>query len=97
LPRARHDAPFDDVLQFAKVARPRPPHQLVGGARIKSSDWQFEPAGRFRQKASRHREHIVRAIAKRRNADLDDAQPVVQVLSEAPCRDLGGEIAVRRG
>ena len=40
---------------------------------------------------------VLAALAQRRRGDGDDVEPVVEVLAEAPGRDLGGEIAVRRG
>ena len=36
-------------------------------------------------------------LAQRRQLDLDDAQPVVEVLAERALRDHRGEVAVRRG
>ena len=40
------------------------------------------------------RQHVVAALAQRRHVQLDDLEPVVEVLAEGAARDAVGEVAV---
>jgi hypothetical protein len=92
--RGQHRA-LDHVPQLADVARPavlpEDAHRLVGnrphGAVVLGRELQRVVLGECRD--------VVAALAQRREAQLADGQPVVEVRAEAPGRDGGLEVAIR--
>ena len=48
------------------------------------------------QVVAQQQQHVVAALAQRRHRDLDDVQPVVQILAELPALDLLAQVAVGR-
>ena len=52
--------------------------------------------GEAHEEVVRERQDVARARAQRRHLDVDDVEAVVEVLAEAPRRDLVGEVAVGR-
>ena len=53
-------------------------------------------AGEAFEKLFGQERNVLDAVAKRRNLDREDAQAVVQILTEAPCVRLFSQLAVRR-
>ena len=49
-----------------------------------------------RQRLDEERQ-VARAIAKRRDVDLEDRDAIVQVLAKPPGVDIRAQVAVRRG
>ncbi|MBI2219966.1 MAG: amidohydrolase family protein [Acidobacteria bacterium] len=91
----QHHGSFHYVLQLSHVAGPAPLKQLVRRTRPKPGHGQIQAGSRVSQELARKRQHVVPALAERRNTDLDHAQPVVQILSESASRDFSGEEALR--
>ena len=54
-------------------------------------------SGRTLQEVLDEERHVLPALAERRQPDLDDGQPVVEILAEAARRHLVAEVAVGRG
>ena len=86
------DRARDHVAELANVAGPvvvlepreRPPAHLGGPSRL----------ARALEEAAHELAHVTGALTQRRDVDLDDREPVVQVAAEPATRDLGEHIAV---
>jgi hypothetical protein len=82
--RTERDRADHRVLELAHVARPI--------ERLERFDRRVRPAHRaarrvLREKVFGEQRHVARAIAERRQPNLDDAEAVVEVLSKAAGRD----------
>ncbi|MCY1399740.1 hypothetical protein D9M71_148030 [compost metagenome] len=84
------------VFQFAHVAGEAIVLQLLQGIRADPRGGQAAVAGKAPEHALGQQRDVLAALAQRRNPQLDDVQPVVQVLAEAPGGDFGGQVLVRR-
>ena len=89
---------LDRVAQLAHVAgpaiatasAPRPPSTArAPGARA--------AGGEERQEAPRQAQDVLGPLAQRRHADLDDVEPVEQILAEVAGLDVGLDVAVGGG
>ena len=91
------DGALHGVLELAHVARPLVAQQLIGGARGEAGDLALHAQRRVREQHPRERQDVVAALAQRRHVQLDDLEPVVEVLAEGAARDAVGEVAVGGG
>ena len=96
-PGREHGGLLDDVAELANVAGPG----VAASARERGASIAFvgRPSRSARRTARQRRErrYVLRALAQRWQHDLDHAQPVVEVLAEAPRLHLVLEVAVGRG
>ena len=91
------DGALHGVLELAHVARPLVAQELIGGARGEARDLALHPQRRVREQHPGERQDVVPALAQRRHVQLDDLEPVVEVLPEGAARDAVGEVAVGGG
>src|SRR5581483_10436836 len=94
---AEDDGALDRVLELAHVPRPRvlleEPERGLGDLRYAAGATLAE----LPEKVADEIPDVLVALAERRDPDLDDAEPVVQIRAE-PCGDhLRAEVAVRGG
>ena len=88
----RHRA-LDGVLELAHVARPGVAQKLVG--RPGREAVTLRPIAAPRPPgAAGEPQDVLAPLAQRRDAQLDDAQPVVEILPEAPRVHLRQQVAV---
>ena len=81
-PRAQHHRALDDVLQLADVARPAVVHQQVERLRLELDAGLAVLRAVLLEEVLRQRRNVVLALPQRRQVDVDDVQPVVEVLAE---------------
>src|SRR5262249_38604179 len=91
------DGALDDVLELAHVARPfvsaeRRLLLLCQLGRRRDANFLRDEADEMRGQ----REDVLLALAERRDREREDAQPVVEVLTESSGAYVAAEIAVRR-
>src|SRR5262249_33715158 len=87
----------DLVLQLADVAGPGVAREAIerfGGEAARLPALLALEAGK---EARREQGHVGGTLAQRRDPDREDAEPVVEVATEASGLDLGGERTVRGG
>ncbi len=87
----RHDVafgqrhrPFHHVFQLAHVARPGVSQQQLLGRLLEAAQRLARPFGRPGQEVLGQRQDVLGPVAQRRQVDVDDVQPVEQVLPEPP-------------
>ncbi len=95
-PRGQDGAALDGVAQLADVARPGVAPQRGAGLVGEAGQHLVRRAREERQQVVGQRQHVARPLTQRRQHHLDHVQPIEQILAEAPCRDLGRQVAVRR-
>src|SRR5690606_3238046 len=88
---------FDDVLEFADIARPGVIEDCLQGAR--SDAYQLPPMllAQVVDETIQQQGQIVPAFAQRRYGHREDIQAVEQVAAKAPLLDRLGQILVGRG
>src|SRR2546430_15415972 len=92
----KDDGTLDGVAQLAHVARPRIRNEVP--LRIALDAGRGSPNGLsdLTKEHVRELEDIFCAVAQGRQLDLEDAEPVIQVLSEFAALHRGMEVAVCR-
>src|SRR5262249_45227425 len=88
---------LDSVLELPDVARPRALLYRRQRLRGEALHLRGELLGVLREERLGDDEDVVPALAERRQVDVDDVEPVVEVLAEASPADLLLEDAVGRG
>ena len=86
--------PLDVVAQLADVARPRMLEQRRDPRRIADALGGVVELGGDRGDQQRD---VVGALAQRRQRDLEDGEPVVEIGAEPAAVDVGAQVAVGRG
>ena len=89
--------PLDGVRELADVPGPAVAEEEARRLGREAAHARAGPPGRVVEEGLREREDVLRPLAERRDRDLDDAQPVVEVAPEVARLDLPREVAVRRG
>jgi len=97
LPRRKRDDPLHDVLELADISRPG-----IGLQRFKETTVERrrcdDPIAVFRlQEMHEEEDNIPAALAERRDVDVDDVQPVIEVLPESVLGNRLLKVLVRRG
>ena len=87
---------FEEVLELAHVAGERIVEKRLHGVARERGRAAAVARGDAREKVPREARNVLAVLAQRGHADLDDAQPVEEVLAEAPGADLGGQVLMRR-
>src|SRR5437867_9864876 len=90
------DGALDLVAELAHVARPVEAYEALERAGLEPGDALAVRLGGCPEEAIGKQWDVLPPRAQRREADRECDQPVVEVLAEAACRDLRGEVAVRR-
>ena len=85
------DGALDGVLELAYVPAPRLAAQVVRGVRSEARDVTPVTAGPALEERAREQHDVVSAVAQRRHPELDDAQPIVEVLAERARLHVGVE------
>ena len=93
----QQDRPFDDVFQFAHVARPLHARQGAQGFRRDAVDIASHAAGDFEGKRLHQQRDVVGTLAQRRQVDREHVEPVVEIAAEFPVDNHLLEIAVGGG
>src|SRR2546430_15627333 len=88
---------LDRVPQLADVSGPRIGKQPLPRISRNSGRRAAHGLPKLFQERLGERKDILGAIAQRRDVDLEDVEPVVEVLAEGLPRDGGAQIPVRRG
>ena len=86
LSAAGDDGALDGVLQLADVAGPVVIHQQPERAFGDLADVLAELVGEALEEMSGEQRDVLAALAQRRDADLDDVQPVEEILAELALR-----------
>ena len=86
---------FNDVFQFADVARPRVGEQHLLRRARDGLDLLAELPGEARYEKLREGDDVAVAVAQWRNDDGEDVQAVIEVFAESPLRGHLHELAVR--
>jgi hypothetical protein len=94
-PTRKFDRAFDHILEFADVVRPSPAQQLIGSRRHEAGNRQFQASRCFHQHPPGDRQHVLAAFAQRWYIDFDDAEPAVEILTEASGGNFAGQVAQR--
>ena len=81
-PVREHDGALDDVLELAHVARPVVLHQQVERLGRELEVRLVVLLAVFLEEVLREQRDVVLPLAQRRQVDVDDVQPVVEVLAE---------------
>ena len=76
------DEPLHHVLEFPDVAGPRVRQDGLAQTRGWADGWPAIAGGVFDQEELGQRDNLVPPFAQGRHADIDDLQPVVQILAE---------------
>ena len=94
---AEHDQAPDFVFEFAHVARPGVFGQQRLGLGREGFGRGLGGLGVLAQEVPRQRWDVFAALAQRRHLDLDDVEPVVEVLAEQALADEADEVFVGGG
>src|SRR5262249_29219887 len=86
----------DAVLQLPDVTRPRIREQHLADVAAQGDRWKPRMLRLLQEVIDQERD-IAPPIAKRRNVDRKNVEPIIKVLAEAAGGDLGLEVAVRGG
>ena len=96
--RARSTRRSTKLLQLAHVARPVVADQVRAAPRARAvgtgSEWRVAVV---RDEVVEQLRHVLAAVAQRGHRQVDDVEPVVEVLAEVLRRDPVGEVAVGGG
>ncbi len=94
---AEEQRALDDIAQLAAVAGPVVAQELlqIPGAELRVGDTQF--GGQDVEEIAREERDVAPALAQGRQAQIDDIDPVIEILAEMSGEHLGGQIAVGRG
>src|SRR6185437_12171351 len=90
------DRSLDRVLQLADITRPIVSLQQVDGFRREAGNFFADLLRRMCSEAKGEQRNVVAALAQRRKANRDDAQPIVEILAEVAGRGVRREVAIRR-
>ena len=91
---ARHDETLDHVFELADVARPRIFGQGVEGIGIQGSRRLSTAVGETTHEVLDQRGNIRLSIPKWRHPEVDDVQPIVEILAEAALGDHVLEVPI---
>ena len=97
-PRAgrEDDRSLDQVLELADVPGPCVVAQRVQGLGRNRLDLPLHPRGEAPDEVPDQRLDVLRALPQRRDADREDVQAIIEVITEAVLFDHLGEVSVRR-
>jgi hypothetical protein len=88
--------PFDEVLQFADVARPGITQKCIHDLRVNLPDClEIEAVELFQEDLDEQR-YVLDSLAQRRDLDGEDTQPIVEVATKRFGLDHPVQIDVRR-
>ena len=96
LPR-HHDRALDRVAQLAHVARPGIGVEGLPRLGVEALELLAVLLGELAQEGHGEQGDVVAPLAQGRHVDVDDVEPVVEVLAEGSLADLLLEVAVGRG
>src|SRR5438552_7225771 len=94
--RQRH-GPLDRILQLPDVARVIVAHQVILRPLAEPPHASSQPPRDALADITREKRDILAPFPKRGELDLEDAEPVVEVLAELPLLEGALQVAVRRG
>src|SRR5260370_1799235 len=94
---AQNRRALQGVAQLADIARPVIPEQRRSGISREGGRWTPEGFADLLQERLAQQEDVGAALAQRRNADVEDVQPIVQIFAKIAALDRLPEIAIRRG
>src|SRR5437879_4666584 len=96
LPARKHDRALDDVLELTHVARPVVFHEALERFLADRGRLRGRAVTVLREEVLDERGYVLFAIAKRRHVDVDDVEPVKQVIAELLLLDLPLQVFVGR-
>jgi hypothetical protein len=88
---------LDRVAQLADVARPRVLEQTLASLAGDAGRWAAEGAPDLGQEHFGEGQDVLRAIPQGRQPDLEDLEPVVEILAKAAVEDGGPQVTIRGG
>ena len=97
LGRRERDQPLDRVLELADVAGPGEAGEAMEERLLEVHRGRPEPLREPGEEVAGEDGDVLGPLAQRRDAEVDDVEPVEQVLAEPPGPDLLREVAVGRG
>ena len=95
-PSAQNYRALDAVLQLAHVPRPGVGFEVVERGWRQHQQFLVQVLAELVDEMARQDQHIVAALAQRRNLDREHRQPEVQILAELTLAHSLFEVAVRR-
>src|SRR5690606_24360039 len=96
LVRAQDGQPLDEVLELADVARPVIVREACEGL-VREGDSRAPLLDALVDQVANQLRQIVEPLPERRNANREDVEAEIKVLSELPLSDARLEVPVRRG
>src|SRR5215203_5696697 len=89
--------PLDEVMQLTNVAGPVVPHEDCQCSRRNCGNPASALSSGLFEETEENRFDIVRSFTQRRNAELINVEPVVQIQSESPGFNVSQQVLVRCG
>src|SRR5678815_4171783 len=94
---AENGRPLQDVAELSNVARPLIFEQCGSRVSCQTSGRPAEGLADVLQERLAHRNDIDRALAQRRNPDVEDAEAVEQILAKVAALDRFPQVSVGCG
>jgi hypothetical protein len=93
---AQNDGTLNHVLQLTDIARPLCAFEVVESTRIDAVNCAAEARGVLGHEVLHQVRYVFRALAKRRQLDRKNVQPVEEIATESFVANVFFQIAVRR-
>src|SRR6201987_75902 len=94
LARGEQHRAFDQIFEFAGIAGPGVIHQGIHHIRGNVFDVLVLAAAEYLDEIAHQERNVFRTLAKRRNMDGENTQPVVKIAAKLALRHQGGEVVV---